>query len=71
MRKLLVGTAVAAITSAGAAMAGGHSTSACLITKTDSNPFFVKMREDASAKAEELGINLNTYAGRIDGDNET
>jgi fructose transport system substrate-binding protein len=71
MRKLLVGTAVAAITSAGAAMAGGHSTSACLITKTDSNPFFVKMREGASAKAEELGINLNTYAGRIDGDNET
>ncbi|PWG18411.1 sugar ABC transporter substrate-binding protein [Salibaculum griseiflavum] len=71
MRKLLVGTAVAAITSAGAAMAEGHATSACLITKTDSNPFFVKMREGASAKAEELGIELNTYAGRIDGDNET
>ena len=71
MKKLLVGTAVAAITSAGAAAAQDQSTSACLITKTDSNPFFVKMREGASAEAEELGIDLNTYAGRIDGDNET
>jgi len=56
---------------AGLASAEAHATSACLITKTDSNPFFVKMREGASAKAEELGIELNTYAGRIDGDNET
>ena len=54
------------------AFAAGHETvSACLITKTDTNPFFVKMREGASAKAEELGIELNTYAGKIDGDNET
>jgi len=44
---------------------------ACLITKTDINPFFVKMKEGASAKAEELGINLSTYAGKIDGDHET
>ena len=35
-------------------------TSACLITKTDTNPFFVKMKEGASAKAAELGIDLNT-----------
>lgn len=45
--------------------------SACLITKTDTNPFFVKMREGAAAKAEELGIELNSYAGKVDGDNET
>lgn len=44
---------------------------ACLITKTDTNPFFVKMREGASAKADELGIELNTFAGKLDGDNET
>ena len=31
---------------------------ACLITKTDINPFFVKMKEGATAKAEELGIEL-------------
>lgn len=44
---------------------------ACLITKTDTNPFFVKMREGASAQAEEMGIELNTYAGKLDGDVET
>ncbi len=46
-------------------------TGACLITKTDTNPFFVKMKEGASAKADELGIDLQTFAGKIDGDNET
>jgi len=45
--------------------------SACLITKTDTNPFFVKMKEGATAKAEELGINLKSYAGKIDGDSES
>ncbi len=70
MKKLLIGTALVAVTSAGSAMADGHGTSACLITKTDTNPFFVKMREGAQAKAEELGITLNAYAGQIDGDNE-
>ncbi len=44
---------------------------ACLITKTDINPFFVKMKEGAAAKAEELGIKLSTYAGKVDGDHET
>ncbi|MEO1793257.1 MAG: sugar ABC transporter substrate-binding protein [Pseudomonadota bacterium] len=46
-------------------------TAACLITKTDTNPFFVKMKEGATAKAKELGINLKTYAGKIDGDHES
>ena len=45
--------------------------SACLITKTDTNPFFVKMKEGAQAKADELGIELKAYAGRIDGDTES
>ncbi|MEG4644084.1 sugar ABC transporter substrate-binding protein [Paracoccus sp. P2] len=45
--------------------------SACLITKTDTNPFFVKMKEGAQAKASELGIELKSYAGRIDGDHES
>ena len=56
---------------AGTAYAGSHAAGACLITKTDTNPFFVKMREGATAKAEELGIELNSYAGKVDGDNET
>ena len=29
-----------------------------LITKTETNPFFVKMREGAEAKAKELGVEL-------------
>lgn len=44
---------------------------ACLITKTDTNPFFVKMREGAQAAAAEHGIALQTHAGRLDGDVET
>ncbi|MFV0491284.1 MAG: sugar ABC transporter substrate-binding protein [Pseudorhodobacter sp.] len=42
-----------------------------LITKTDTNPFFVKMREGAAEKAEELGVNLQAFAGKYDGDNDT
>ncbi|WP_299622955.1 sugar ABC transporter substrate-binding protein [Pelagibius sp.] len=41
-----------------------------LITKTNTNPFFVKMREGAQAKAEEMGAELRTFAGKYDGDNE-
>ena len=53
------------------ASADGHSVTACLITKTDTNPFFVKMKEGATAKAEELGITLKSFAGKVDGDHET
>jgi fructose transport system substrate-binding protein len=42
-----------------------------LITKTDNNPFFVKMKEGAEAKAKELGVTLQSYAGKFDGDNDT
>jgi fructose transport system substrate-binding protein len=69
MKKLLAASAVALTSAAGAAQA--QDVTACLITKTDTNPFFVKMREGASAKAEELGINLMTFAGKVDGDHET
>jgi fructose transport system substrate-binding protein len=40
-----------------------------LITKTETNPFFVKMKEGAQAKATELGVKLMTGAGAKDGDN--
>ena len=71
MKKLLAGTALAAMSMTGAAFADAHSTSACLITKTDTNPFFVKMKEGATAKAEEMGVDLKTFAGKFDGDHET
>ncbi len=71
MKKLLLGTVVSSFALAGAAMAGGHATTVCLITKTDTNPFFVKMKEGATAKAEELGMTLKAFAGKVDGDHET
>ncbi|WP_420012944.1 sugar ABC transporter substrate-binding protein [Tateyamaria sp.] len=71
MKKLLLGSALALSSVAGTAFADGHSVSACLITKTDTNPFFVKMKEGATAKAEELGMTLKSYAGKVDGDHET
>ena len=42
-----------------------------LITKTEGNPFFVKMREGAQSKAQELGLDLKSYAGKFDGDNDS
>jgi len=41
-----------------------------LVTKTDSNPFFVKMRESAKESAQENGADLIALAGAFDGDNE-
>jgi fructose transport system substrate-binding protein len=40
-----------------------------LITKTETNPFFVKMKEGAEQAAKERGAKLLTAAGRKDGDN--
>ncbi|WP_434362021.1 sugar ABC transporter substrate-binding protein [Parasalinivibrio latis] len=42
-----------------------------LITKTNTNPFFVKMKEGAEAKATELGAKLSSFAGRFDGDTDS
>lgn len=42
-----------------------------LITKTETNPFFVKMREGAQAVADKLGAKLVTAAGKFDGDNDS
>jgi len=40
-----------------------------LITKTETNPFFVKMKEGAAAEAQKLGAKLLSGAGKTDGDN--
>lgn len=40
-----------------------------LITKTETNPFFVKMKEGAQAEAKKLGAKLISAAGKTDGDN--
>jgi fructose transport system substrate-binding protein len=40
-----------------------------LITKTETNPFFVEMRRGAESEAKQKGVRLLTGAGRRDGDN--
>lgn len=70
MRKLLATSVLSLMAISGQAVAA-DSVTACLITKTDTNPFFVKMKEGATAKAKELGIELKSFAGKIDGDHET
>ncbi|OEE62267.1 sugar ABC transporter [Enterovibrio norvegicus FF-33] len=42
-----------------------------LITKTNTNPFFVKMKEGAQEKATELGAKVSSFAGRFDGDTDS
>jgi fructose transport system substrate-binding protein len=41
---------------------------ACLITKNNTNPFFVKMKEGAEAAAATAGLDFQAYAGEKDGD---
>src|SRR5688572_11677485 len=74
MSKTRLLTSVATL-GVGAALALGPAAAAAqeivgLITKTNTNPFFVKMKEGAEAKAGELGIELRSYAGKYDGDNQ-
>ncbi|MFN7103722.1 MAG: sugar ABC transporter substrate-binding protein [Pseudorhizobium sp.] len=73
MKKSLYATAVGALVlgTAFSLPAQAQEVAACLITKTDTNPFFVKMKEGATAKAQEIGVTLKSYAGRIDGDSES
>jgi fructose transport system substrate-binding protein len=71
MKKMFTTVAASALCLAAVSTTASANDIVCLITKTDSNPFFVKMKEGATAKAEELGMTLKAYAGKIDGDNES
>jgi fructose transport system substrate-binding protein len=50
---------------------GGEQVKIGLITKTETNPFFVKMKEGAQSKASDVGGEVQSFAGKKDGDNET
>jgi fructose transport system substrate-binding protein len=54
----------------GASGAWADSVLVGLITKTNTNPFFAKMKEGAEAKAKELGVTFQSFAGKYDGDND-
>ena len=71
MQSKIMTTALSALALGALTMSNAQATTACLITKTESNPFFVKMREGAKAKADELGIELKTYSGKFDTDFES
>ncbi|MGD9835003.1 MAG: sugar ABC transporter substrate-binding protein [Piscinibacter sp.] len=61
-------TAAALIAFAGAAQAQSQPIIG-LITKTETNPFFVKMKEGAAEAAKARGAKLLSGAGKADGDN--
>ncbi|MFI7667736.1 sugar ABC transporter substrate-binding protein [Nocardia sp. NPDC049526] len=64
--------AVSALALSAAACGNGSSSGQItvgLITKTDTNPFFVKMKEGAQKEADAAGVKLLTAAGKFDGDN--
>jgi hypothetical protein len=67
---LLAAAAVGAMASA-PAYAASHSVGACLITKTDTNPFFVKMKEGADRQGRRTRHRAEVLAGKVDGDHET
>ena len=68
-RGLLMASAIGLVV-AGANAVSAEEVIVGLITKTNNNPFFVKMKEGAEAKAKEVGVELRSFAGKYDGDNE-
>lgn len=65
---LLVGWSSAGPTPSGVAAEAGGGIKIGLITKTETNPFFVKMKEGAQKAAKQAGAELLTAAGKFDGD---
>jgi fructose transport system substrate-binding protein len=55
--------------STGGGSSSGEKITVGLITKTDTNPFFVKMKDGAQKAASKAGVKLMTAAGKYDGDN--
>jgi fructose transport system substrate-binding protein len=68
----VVGVSACGSSDNGGSSGGGGKSSGVtvgLITKTDTNPFFVKMKEGAQKAATQDGVKLMTAAGKYDGDN--
>ena len=69
LRKLVLLVAALALL-ASRRVSATEATIVGLITKTETNPFFVKMKEGAAEESRKLGAKLLTGAGARDGDNE-
>ena len=63
LKAALVGVALTSLATAATA-----APLACLITKNNTNPFFVKMKEGAEAAAKTAGLDFKAFAGEKDGD---
>jgi fructose transport system substrate-binding protein len=80
VRLVAIGAVAAALATAGCSAertgggGGGGSTGGPvkigLVTKTDTNPYFVTLRDAAKAAAGQQGAELIALAGKFDGDNE-
>jgi fructose transport system substrate-binding protein len=68
---MILSTAAAILALSAFAAPASAETIVGLITKTNNNPFFAKMKEGAEAKANELGVTLSSFAGKYDGDNDS
>ncbi|BDI06401.1 sugar ABC transporter substrate-binding protein [Sphaerotilus microaerophilus] len=68
MKRLSTLSIAAAIATFGTAAIAADQPVIGLITKTETNPFFVKMKEGAQAEAKKLGAKLMTASGKKDGD---
>jgi fructose transport system substrate-binding protein len=49
---------------------GGGKAKVGLVTKTDTNPYFVELRASAKAAADAQGADFSALAGQFDGDND-
>ncbi|WP_051581733.1 substrate-binding domain-containing protein [Pseudonocardia acaciae] len=80
VRVVTIGAVAAALATAGCSAertgggggAGGSNgpVKIGLVTKTDTNPYFVTLRDAAKAAAQQQGAELVALAGKFDGDNE-
>jgi fructose transport system substrate-binding protein len=68
---LVLGACSSTKSGGSASVGGGGDLKIGLVTKTDSNPYFVSMRDAAKAEAEKKGAKLVSAAGTADGDNDS
>jgi fructose transport system substrate-binding protein len=66
----LLTTACSTERTGGGGAGGGGPAKIGLVTKTDTNPYFVALREAAKAQAGQQNAQLIALAGKFDGDNE-
>ncbi|HWO61517.1 MAG TPA: sugar ABC transporter substrate-binding protein [Umezawaea sp.] len=59
------------VAACGGGSSGGGEVLVGLVTKTDTNPFFVKMKDGAQQAAGTSGAKLQSFAGKQDGDNQS